>query len=137
MPNYATATIVGHLGRDCETKSVGERTVINFTIAVSRKVKDVESTTWWRVAYWTKSANFAQYLAKGTPVLVTGEPYQREYEAKDGTKKLSLELDAKDVKLMGGKPEAAAPQKPSKPAPGTSDGTDEPPFSRLAEFELG
>jgi single-strand DNA-binding protein len=132
MPNYSNATIVGHLGRDAETKSVGDRTVINFTVAVSRKVKEVEATTWWRVAYWTKSANVAQYLTKGTPVLVSGEPYLRDYDAKDGTKKQSLELDAREVKLLGGKQEsqaapAAAPA-PKKPAAPAADDLGEAPF---------
>jgi len=131
MPNYSQATIVGHLGRDAETKAVGERTVINFTVAVSRRVKDVESTTWWRVAYWTKSANVAQYLTKGTPVLVTGEPYLRDYDGKDGTKKQSLELDAREVKLLGGKqdaaPAAAAPA-PKRPAAPAADDLGEAPF---------
>lgn len=140
--NYAHATIVGHLGRDAEVKAVGERTVINFTIAVSRKVKDVESTTWWRVAYWTKSDKVAQYLTKGTPVLVTGEPYTREFEKKEGGKGMSLEIDAREVKLLGGKSEGAAPQEkpqtPQRPAPsGGGSGDGEPPFHRLAEMELG
>ena len=131
MPNYSHACIVGHLGRDAERKAVGERFVLNFNVAVTRKVKDVESTTWWRVAYWSNSEKFAQYLTKGTPVLVSGEAYLRDYEKKDGTKGQSLELEAKEVRLMGGKPEQAAapaqPQTPAKPKAATAE-QDEPPF---------
>lgn len=127
MPNFSHATIAGHLGRDAETKFSGERCVINFTVAVSRKVKDQEQTTWWRVAYWTKTDKFAQYLTKGTPVLVSGEPYMREYE-KDGQKRQSLEIDAREVKLLGGKQDreaapAAAPSRPAKPAASDDDGS--------------
>ena len=134
MPNYANATIVGHLGRDADVKPVGERNVINFSVAVTRKVKDEETTTWWRVAYWTKSVAVAQYLTKGTAVLVTGEPYLRPFTKKDGTKDVALEIDAREVKLMGGKPErqegeqaetpAPAPKRPAAPA----EAPDEPPF---------
>lgn len=127
MPNYSNATIVGHLGRDAEVKPVGERNVINFSVAVTRKVKEEETTTWWRVAYWTKSAVVAQYLTKGTAVLVSGEPYLRPFEKKDGTKDVSLEIDAKEVRLMGGKPEgqsAAPAQAPRRPA-AAPDGGDE------------
>ena len=135
MPNYANATIIGHLGRDAEVKvTAQDRCVINFTLATSRKVKDVETTTWWRVAYWCKSDKVSQYLKKGTPVLVSGEPYQREYE-KDGATRLSLEIDAKDIKLLGGKRESdaaePAPQQPTRPAAppaGGSVGDGEPPF---------
>jgi single-strand DNA-binding protein len=132
MPNHAHATITGHLGRDAETKAVGDRYVINFSVAVTRKTKDSETTTWWRVAYWSKSDKLAQYLTKGTPVLAEGTPYLREYESKDGGKKQSLELDARDVVLLGGKQEAApaaAAPGPRRPAASTADdGMDSPPF---------
>jgi len=127
MPNYSNATIVGHLGRDAEVKAVGERSVIKFSVAVTRKVKDAESTTWWNVAYWTKSDKVASYLTKGTPVLVSGEPYLRDYDKKDGTKGQSLDLDAKEVKLLGGKQdgEAAPTPAPKKAAP-VDDGESAP-----------
>jgi single-strand DNA-binding protein len=131
MPNHAHATITGHLGRDAETKAVGDRYVINFSVAVTRKTKEAETTTWWRVAYWSKSDKLAQYLTKGTPVLVEGTPYLREYESKDGGKKHSLELDARDVVLLGGKQDgereaAPAPRRPAAPAADVDDGS--PPF---------
>ena len=129
MPNFATAVICGHLGRDAEFKAVGERTVISFTLATSRKVKDTESTTWWHVSYWTKTDKFAAYLKKGTPVLVSGEPFTREFDKKDGTKGVSLEIDAKDVKLLGGKQEGEAqPAAPSRPAKPAAVEEDSPPF---------
>jgi len=117
MPNYSNATIVGHLGRDAEVKAVGERSVIKFSVAVTRKVKDAESTTWWNVAYWTKSDKVASYLTKGTPVLVSGEPYLRDFDKKDGTKGQSLDLDAKEVKLLGGKQDGEAAPAPKKAGP--------------------
>jgi len=131
MPNHAHATITGHLGRDAETKAVGDRFVINFSVAVTRKTKDAETTTWWRVAYWAKSDKLAAYLTKGTPVLVEGAPHLREYESKDGGKKQSLELDARDVVLLGGKQDgereaAPAPRRPAAPAADVDDGS--PPF---------
>jgi single-strand DNA-binding protein len=130
MPNHAHAEIIGHLGRDAETKTVGERYVINFAVAVTRKAKDAETTTWWRVAYWSKSDKLAQYLTKGTPVLVEGTPYLREYEAKDGGKKQSLELDAREVVLLGGKKDGEqgeTPTRPTRPAATTAE-DDSPPF---------
>jgi single-strand DNA-binding protein len=135
VPNHSQICVVGHLGRDAEAKAVGERFVINFTVAVSRKVKDTESTTWWNVAYWCKSEKFASYLTKGTPVLVSGEPYERAYEKKDGTKGKSLEIDAKEVKLLGGKQEAAPAAPPRKADAGGSAGDSEPPFMRRGEWE--
>jgi len=126
VPNYSNATIVGHLGRDAEVKAVGERSVIKFSVAVTRKVKDAEATTWWNVAYWSKSDKIASYLTKGTPVLVSGEPYMRDYDKKDGTKGQSLDLDAKEVRLLGGKQEAAPAAAHQKKAAPADDGESAP-----------
>lgn len=130
MPSFSHAVIAGHIGRDAESKTVGERTVISFTVAVSRKVKDTETTTWWRVSYWTKTDKFAAYLKKGTPVLVSGEPFTREFDKKDGTKGMSLEIDAREVKLLGGKQDQtdAPAAAPSKPKPAAPDYDGSPPF---------
>jgi single-strand DNA-binding protein len=127
MPNHSQAEIIGHLGRNADVKPVGERFVIKFSVAVSRKVKDVESTTWWNVSYWSKSERLAQYLTKGTPVFVSGEPVLREYDKKDGTKGQSLDLDAKEVKLLGGKQDGEAAPAPKKAAP-VADDDGSPPF---------
>ena len=61
----------------------------------------------------------AQYLHKGDPVLIQGEPYLRSYTAKDGSERQSLECDVKEwafVSSKGGQSggEYAAPQA-SKP----------------------
>ena len=52
-------------------------------------------------------------LLKGTQIGVTGEISQRQYKAKDGTEKSSLECRVNDVTLLGGKSEAGA-AKPAK-----------------------
>lgn len=132
MPNFSHITIAGHLGKDCECKAVAERYVLNFSVAVTRKTKDSEITTWWRCAYWCKKNTLAQYLKKGTAILVSGEAYQRPYE-KDGQQRLSLEIEAQSVQLLGGKPAAGEPTaeeaKPSQKQALARDVNDEePPF---------
>ena len=98
MPNFATVTLIGHLGRDPESKYTPDGTaVVNFSVATTRKRRDAEVTTWWRCALFGRRAEtFAQYLHKGDPVLIQGEPYQRSYTAKDGSAGVSLEVDVKD-----------------------------------------
>lgn len=136
MPNDAYASLTGHLGRNADAKQVGERWVISFSVAVSRKRKDVESTTWWNVNYWSKSDGLAQYLLKGTAVSVRGQPHMRKYKKKDGTDGESLDIDADNVQLLGAREKqepsattaqpAQAPRKPADPGPAAS--SDEPPF---------
>ena len=107
MPNFATVTLIGHLGRDPESKYTPDGTaVVNFSVATSRKRRDGEVTTWWRCAIFGKRGEtLAQYLHKGDPVLIHGEPYLRTYTTQDGTERHSLEVDVKDWAFVGGKSE--------------------------------
>lgn len=104
MPNFASCTIVGHLGRDAETKFLpNDKCVVSFTVATSRKRKDEEITTWWRCQFWgDRAAKVAEFLTKGKAVLVQGEVHLREYEAKDGGKGHSLEVEVRELVLLGG-----------------------------------
>ncbi len=109
MPNFASCriTLIGHIGRDPESKYTQDGTaVVNFSLATTRKRKDGDVTTWWRCALFGKRGEtLAQYLHKGDPVLIQGEPYMRIYTAQDGTERHSLEVDVKDWAFVGGKSE--------------------------------
>lgn len=132
--NDAYATITGHLGRNADSKQFGERYVISFAVAVSRKRKEIETTTWWNVNYWVKSDNFTQYLKKGCAVSVRGQPHMSVYKKKDGTEGQSLNLDADNVQLLGMEKQESAPveskpadiRKPTDVAPTINN--EEPPF---------
>ena len=141
MPNHANITIVGHLGKDPLLETHGEYTTCRFSVAVSRKRKEQELTTWWNVTAWRKDAEYAaKYLKKGDPVLVMGEPYLDEYE-KDGQKHQMLKIEALRVSSLSGRsaPAAAAPaaDPATAPAPaapaaaGGGAGSDEPPFNQI------
>lgn len=134
MPNFASVTIVGHLGADVSVKSLPSGdSVANFSIATTRKRRDAEVTTWWRCALFGKRAEtFAEYLHKGDPVLIQGEPYQRSYTAKDGSAGVSLEVDVKDWAFVGSKGETyqqESPQSaPAQSAPSAWDDSEDIPF---------
>ena len=109
MPNHSDITIVGHLGRDAETKQVGSSTVTEFTVAVNHRDKKGDTTMWFSCALWGKRGEaVAQYLTKGKAVLVSGRFWVRDYEGKNGPS-YSLEVNANDLVLLGGKDDAAAP----------------------------
>jgi single-strand DNA-binding protein len=122
MPNFASVTLVGHLGRDPETKTVGGDTVTSFSLATNRKRKDSDLSTWWNCACWGKrGAMIGQYLGKGDPILVTGEPCLRHYTTKDGRDGVALEVDVRDWTFVGSKNDAQSaqtpPRAPSAPTP--------------------
>ncbi len=109
MPNYATTTIIGHLGKDPELSAAGEHPLCRFSVAVTRKRKSGDITTWWNVTAWRQSATIAaQYLKKGSAVCIVGTPYLESYE-KDGVTKQALKLEATDVVLLGRSEGESAP----------------------------
>ena len=139
MANFASVTLIGHLGRDVETKFIPDGTAVaKFSLATSRKRKDGEVSTWWNCTLFGKRGEaLAQYLHKGDPVLIQGEPYLRSYTANDGTERQSLECDVREWAFVGGKGGQpgggyAAPAQ-SKPkvdaqAPAGNDFDDDTPF---------
>lgn len=117
MPNFCQVTLIGHLGRDPETKTVGSDTVTSFSLATSRKRKDQEFTTWWNCSMWgDRGKRIGQYLGKGDPILVVGEAYQRPYTTKDGREGVALEVDVRDWSFVGAKGDQSAPRQSSQPA---------------------
>lgn len=150
MPNHAHATIVGHLGRDAEIKFLAnDRRIVNFSVATTRRRKGkdgqpTEDTTWWKCAWWgDRAQKAAQYLTKGKPVLVEGEPHLRAYTTKEGNQDHSLEMEVSNVVLLGSRenaqdqpaPPAPRESNPIRPEPAAGGGDDEPPFHR-SELEV-
>ena len=93
--------IIGNLTKDPETRSLPTGiTVCAFTVAVNRGDK----TEFFRVNAWRKLGELCQkYLTKGKKVAVVGELSMRNYTAKDGTEKTSVELTADKVEFLSSK----------------------------------
>ena len=143
--------LVGHLGRDAETKfTTGGTAKTTFSVATSRRWKDQqtgewkEETDWHNIVLW-RSENLANYLTKGKQVYVEGRLQTRSYEDKDGKKVFFTEVVAEDVLLLSSRgaegvaagseaPMASAPRGPQRvpaapaeegPAPGSGPITDD------------
>lgn len=119
MPSFNKITILGHLGRDVETRFLPDGTAVaSFSVATSEKKKDrsgeaQDVTTWFRVSAFGKLAELCgQYLAKGSLAYVEGRLSQNEYTDKDGNRRTSLEVRASEVQFLDRKPQGeAAPQR--------------------------
>ncbi len=101
--------LVGHLGRDAETKfTPGGTAVTRFSVATSRRWKDKQSGEWKEETDWTnvtlwQAENLSNYLTKGKQVYVEGRIHTRSYDDKDGKKVYATEVVAEDVILLGGR----------------------------------
>lgn len=98
MPSYQKVTILGHLGKDPETKTFQNGgKICQFSVATSESwQKDgewQERTVWHNIAVSNeKLAEKAQAkLRKGSLVYIEGQIQTREYE-KDGQKRQSFEI---------------------------------------------
>jgi single-strand DNA-binding protein len=122
MATFLNLEIIGHLGGDPETRMAGDATVTTFTVAHNEKRRDVVTTTWVRVNAWGKKGEPCQkFLRKGSQVFASGRLRIGEYDAKDGTKRTTFDLDANDIVFLGSPQERSA-----APPEGQTEASDIP-----------
>ena len=93
-------TVVGNLTADPELRFTAQGApVASFTVASNERYKDNSGewkdgpTSFVRCNAWHELAeHLAESLAKGDRAIVTGTLKQRDYEAKDGTKRTLWEV---------------------------------------------
>lgn len=130
-------TIIGHLGRDPEIKSVNDTKVCTVSMATSEKFKNkqgkvVENTDWHALVFWGKGAeNIAKYCTKGSQLAIEGKNKTRSYDDKDGNKKYVTEVLVTSFEFLGGGNKPAAGNKP--PAP-TEQPESIPPMDNLDDL---
>lgn len=109
--NFNQAIIIGRIGRDPETRSVGSAEVCSFSVAVDESFKKadgtkIEAVQWFNVELWNSPA--AKYLKKGGLIQVVGRMKQESY-VKDGITKMSFKIVGTSVQ-MGPSASGAAQQ---------------------------
>lgn len=123
-------TLIGNLTNDPETRTTTSgQSVCAFTIAVNRRFanKDGErQTDFFRITTWRGLADTcARCLTKGKKVAVIGELQARVYEAKNGTTRMSLDVQADEIEFLS--PAENTQTKPQKKSKENSDGYDQTP----------
>lgn len=87
-----TVTIAGYLGGDPDLQIVGAENieVCNFSVAVKGYA---DKTTWVKCVAWRKTALFiADYLKKGSFIVVQGRLEQEVWQEADGTNRSMLKV---------------------------------------------
>ena len=100
-------TLSGNLTRDPELRTVGaDRTVANFTLANNRRYKagdgePREETLFLDCEAWGRPAELvAQYLTKGSPLVVEGRLRLDQWTDKDGGKRSRVKLVVEQVHFV-------------------------------------
>jgi single-strand DNA-binding protein len=109
------AIIIGNLGSDPEVRYTQSGTAVaNFNVATTEKWKGKdgqmqEQTEWHRVVAFDRLAEICgEYLSKGSKVYIEGRIQTRSWNDKDGNKRYTTEIVAKDMKMLTPKGGAAS-----------------------------
>lgn len=119
--------LVGNVTKDPELKSTPSGTkVCSFSIATNRTFKDAdgskkEEAEFHNIVLFGKQAeNTAQYMKKGSQIMIEGRIRTRSWDKEDGTKAYRTEIVG-DVVQFGSKPQGDATPK----ANGSQEPVDE------------
>ena len=113
--------LMGNLTRDVEVRTTTSgQSVANFSLAVNRSWRgqdgqQQDQTSFINCVAWGKVGDIiAQYVHKGSPLLVSGRLDQRSYQDKDGNKRSAVEVVVEDFNFVGsGRSDNSSPSAPS------------------------
>ena len=113
--------LMGNLTRDVEVRTTASgQSVANFSLAISRSWRgqdgqQQDQTSFINCVAWGKVGDIiAQYVRKGSPLLVSGRLDQRSYQDKDGNKRSAVEVVVEDFNFVGsGRSDNSSPSAPS------------------------
>tara|TARA_Y100001934_G_C12351081_1_gene775382 strand:- start:1952 stop:2419 length:468 start_codon:yes stop_codon:yes gene_type:complete len=102
--------LIGNLGSDPEVRyTPSGQPVANFNIATSESWTDKtgqkqDRTEWHRIVVWGKLAELCgEYLGKGRQIYVEGKLQTRQWEDRDGNKRSTTEIQAREITFLGGR----------------------------------
>lgn len=113
--------LVGRVGRKPEIRysAQTQRPVARFTLATNEVYfnkatnEKIQRTEWHRVYMWGPLAEFAsEYLTTGRLILIEGKLRSREWQDRNGMKRISTEIEAQSVVLLGRREEVAEVEEP-------------------------
>jgi single-strand DNA-binding protein len=105
--------LLGNVGKPPELKDVNGQALLKFSLATpdGYKGKDgqwVDVTDWHNVVVWGKMAStLSPYIAQGSKLFIEGKLKTRSYE-KNGEKRYTTEVVARDIVLCGEKKERSS-----------------------------
>ena len=122
------AILMGRLVADPELKTTTNGvSVSSFRIAVDRayqKQGEERQTDFIDIVAWRQTADFVcRYFKKGSMIAVQGSIQTRQYEDKQGNKRIAVEVVADNVSFCGSKNENTAPQTTYPPVANASKPT--------------
>lgn len=143
--------LIGRLGRDPELKYTPNGTpVAKFSLATDEAFKDQSGelqkrTEWHNIVAWKRLAEICgEYLTKGKQVYIEGSIQSRQYQDKEGNKRTSYEIVARQMTMLGSKTdsERSMPERPqaaaaaAAPASHPAPDQDGPPETEITDEDI-
>jgi single-strand DNA-binding protein len=96
--------IKGRLARNPETKQTNNgKNVCNFSVAVNRRMNKDEAD-FFECTAWEKTGEFVtKYFTKGQEILIEGRMESRNYDDKNGNKRIAWGVTVEQVDFCGNK----------------------------------
>jgi len=108
--SFNKVILMGNMTRDVDLRyTPGGTAVTDMGVAVNEKRKNaegnlVEDTTFVDVTLWGRNAEVAaEYLGKGSPVLIEGRLKLDQWETDDGQKRQKLKVVCERMQMVGPK----------------------------------
>ena len=99
--------LIGNITADPELKQTQSGTsVCSFNVAVNRNFGklDEKKVDFFTVVAWQAKAEFvSRYFKKGSGIVIVGRLENREWQDKQGNKRISTEIIAEEISFAGGK----------------------------------
>ncbi len=121
--------LIGRLGQDPEIKyTAGGQALARFSLATDESFKDKNGeqqrrTEWHNIVAWRRLAEICgEYLTKGKLVYIEGRLRTRKWEDREGNKRSTTEIEAREMQMLspkgeGDRSESSSQQSESTPAP--------------------
>ena len=110
-----TITLLGRTTSSIELKQTqAGKSVANFSLAVKRPYTK-DTTDFYNICAWGNTAELlAKHVNKGNQICIRGYLTNREWQDKQGNKRISTEIIAEEITFCGG---ASEEKKPSPNVP--------------------
>ena len=110
MASFNRVILVGNVTRDPEIRyTQSQLAVTEIGLAVNDRRRNqqgewIEETTFVDVTLWGRTAEVAaEYLSKGSPVLVEGRLKLDSWESQDGQRRSKLRVVGEKMQMLGGR----------------------------------
>jgi len=138
VASFNKVILMGNVTRDVQVRYIASGTAVtDLGVAVSHKSKDKsgntrEETAFVDVTLWGRTAEIAaEYLSKGSPVLIEGRLTLDQWDDKEtGNKRSKLKVVGEQLQLLGRKGDGSpgGAKTTQKRLPSTDDQEGDVPF---------